>query len=53
MADPWNRNLWMDDMTPRRAIDNFLDNATPRESPDINDLAQVIQKKVIPAVLSC
>jgi hypothetical protein len=45
MADQWNRNLWMDDMTPRRAIDNFLDNATPRESPDVNDLAQVIQNK--------
>ena len=33
---------WLEEMTPNRAIAMFLEKATPHDSPDPADLAQVI-----------
>ncbi len=42
MAGNWrNMDKSMDDMTPRRAIAAFLENATPHDSPDPEILHQV------------
>lgn len=40
MSDNWKVSRWMEDMTPRRAIQNFFDHATPVDSPDPEELVK-------------
>ena len=41
MADDWILKKISEEMTPRRAIDNFIAFGTPVDSPDPEELAQL------------
>ena len=41
MSDSWKLNKWIEDITPRRAIQNFFHHATPVDSPDPEELVQI------------
>lgn len=41
MGDDWKLKKWAEQLTPRRAIQNFFANATPVDSPDPDELVQL------------
>ena len=43
MAKNEELNKWIEAMTPRRAIDNFFDHATPVDSPELDEIFEPLQ----------